>query len=63
MGKDNIETLIDPKIIEVSCKVSEVGKVTFTLETKKDVSKLFKKAVDTGLKLLQKELEKLVEAK
>lgn len=52
-------TIIDPKIIEVTVKVAEVGKATFILETKKDVSKLAKKAVLTALKFAERKLDEL----
>lgn len=52
-------TVIDPKIIEVSVKVAELGKATFILETKKDVSKLAKKAVLTAIKFAEKKLDEL----
>lgn len=62
MPKENVikeVTIIDPKIIEVSIKVAELGKATFILETKKDVSKLVKKAVMTAVKFAEKKLDEL----
>lgn len=56
---ENNEQVLDPKVIEVTIKLAQVGKLTFVLETKKDVSKLVKKAVETGIKYLTKQLEKI----
>lgn len=53
------EQVLDPKVIEITIKLAEVGKVTFVLETKKDVSKLVKKSVETGVKYLTKLLDKI----
>ena len=50
---------LDPKVIEVTVKLAEVGKLTFVLETKKDVSKLVKKTVEVGITYLTKQLEKI----
>ena len=53
------EKPLDPKTIEIVVKLAEVGRITFVLETKKDVSKLVKKAVDAGIKYVSKKLEEL----
>ena len=63
MKETAVELPTDPRLVEISVKVAEVGKVSFTLETKKDVTKTFKRAVEIGLRCLEKELEKFVEDK
>ncbi len=57
--KAPVEKPLDPKTIEIVIKLAEVGKITFLIETKKDVSKLVKKAVDAGIKYVSKKLEEL----
>lgn len=52
-------TVIDPKIIEITVKIAEVGKMNFVLETKKDVSKLVKRAVEAGINFLTRKLGEL----
>lgn len=55
----NREQPLDTKTIEITVKLAEVGKLTFVLETKKDVSKLVRKAVSSGVTFLTKKLEEL----
>ena len=49
----------DPKVVEVTVKVSDIGKVSLVVETKKDITKLYKKAISKLAHYLEKELEKL----
>ena len=38
MKETAVELPTDPRLVEISVKVAEVGKVSFTLETKKKMS-------------------------
>ena len=55
----NKSTENDTKVVEITIKASEVGKISLVLETKKDITKLYKKAVVKTVEYLKKELDKL----